>query len=301
MKSFTVKVPASSGNLGPGFDVLGLALGLYNELHVRETGLKKDPLIIDVIGEGHGAIARNRRNIVYQSIAYIFKKAKRPVPPLHLVSVNRIPLARGLGSSSAAILAGLLAGNRLLKDKFSRQDILNFATEMEGHPDNVASALLGGVQASLVLNGQVLSQSWPVPKVHFVTAVPSFELSTKKARKVVPKTVKMADAISNLSSVALLPRTFSSAPELLKLLLNDRWHEPYRARLIPGFHRVKQAAINAGAYGVTLSGAGPTILSFTPSSKVSRVKRAMEQAFKSAGVQCKTLDLKADLKGAVIQ
>ncbi len=300
-RSFTVKVPASSGNLGPGFDVLGLGLDLKNEVHVRVLNHQVGNPIIDVIGEGHDSIPRDRRNVVYQSIEKIFKKARRPVPPLHLVCVNRIPLARGLGSSSAAILSGLLVGNQLLNNHFTRQDILDFATELEGHPDNVASALLGGVQASFVAQGRVITQSWPINNIRFVVAIPSFQLSTKKARKVVPKNVPLAAAISNLSSVALMQAAFGKAPELLGLLLNDRWHEPYRAKLIPGFHKVRKAALKAGAYGVTLSGAGPSILSFVPPTKVKRVSQAMEKAFRQAGVTSRAVELKVNMKGAEVE
>lgn len=215
--------------------------------------------------------------------------------------MNRIPLARGLGSSSAAYLSALLAANRLLSNRYTRDEILNFATKLEGHPDNVAPALLGGVKASGVFSGRVVTASLPVPALKMVVAIPAFELSTKKARAVLPKKIFLRDAVQNLSSVALLSHAFSNDVGLLGYLLNDRMHEPYRAKLIPGFKSVKQSALRAGACGVTLSGAGPTLLAFAPRGKSARIARAMHSAFARAGVRCETKELDIDKRGAIVQ
>lgn len=300
-KVFTVRVPASSGNLGPGFDVLGMALALTNEVRVEVLNRKFAPPQIEIRGEGESSISKGPSNLVFQALLFVLKKAKKPVPALKLFCRNRIPLARGLGSSSAALLAGLLAGNEILGRRFSRSEILNFANELEGHPDNVASSLLGGVQASKVVNGHVIAAAWPAPKASFMAAVPEFQLSTKRARKAVPQKWGRSQSISNLASVSLMPVAFSSHPELLRVVLDDAWHEPYRAKLIPGFHRVRQAAIRAGAYGMTLSGAGPTLLAWTPSAKKRAVGRAMEAAFRRSGVRCKILNLNLDRKGAFVK
>lgn len=297
---FSVNVPATSGNLGPGFDVLGMALDFYNELYVESDG-KPGALRIEVHGEGVQSVPRDQSNVIYQALSRVFKAAKKKVPSVKLVCVNRIPLTRGLGSSSAALLSGLLAGNRLLGNKFSRNQILNWATEMEGHPDNVAPALLGGIQASAWIDGSVLTSSWPVPKLDAVVAIPKFELSTKKARAILPRLLPMKDAIANLSYVALMRDALSMQYHLLPSLLNDQWHEPYRAKLVPGFYQVKRAALKAGALGVILSGAGPTMLSFAFEKDASVIASAMKKAFSSARVECETKILSLNRKGAVIQ
>lgn len=297
----SVTVPATSGNIGPGFDVLGLALSLRNELHVRVLSRKPGNPVIRIVGEGDTTLPKDARNIVFRTIVAVFKKAKRPLPQLELVCVNRIPLTRGMGSSSAAYLAGLLVGNELVGRKWNKEQILSWATALEGHPDNVAPALLGGVKASGVFNGQVVTADIAAPKTKLILAIPEFELSTKKARKVLPKMITMKDAISNLSAVSLLPFAFQKNETLLKNLLNDRWHEPYRAKLIPGFYAVKKAALNAGALGVTLSGAGPTMLGFSSGARAKAVGQAMQRAFAKAGVRSRILQLSIDKTGAVVK
>jgi homoserine kinase len=300
-RPFTVKVPASSGNLGVGFDVLGLSLGLYSELRVHVLNKRPGKPMIRVLGEGEAALARDERNLVYRSIAFVFKKAHKAVPHLELFCLNRIPLARGLGSSSAAIVAGLVAGNYLLGDKYSREQILNWATELEGHADNVASALFGGIRGNLIVGEMVVSRSWPVPKLKCVVAVPDFQLSTKKARAVLPKMIPLKDAVANLSSISVLGPAFEGEYELLKDALSDRLHEPHRAKLIPGFYAVKKAALRAGAYGAALSGAGPSILAFSARAKAGKVGQAMVMAFRKAGVKSRAMILDIDKKGVQVR
>lgn len=295
-KSFTVRIPASSGNLGPGFDVLGMALDLANEMKV-EVLKAGPPIEIIVQGEGAGEIRTDSRNIIYQALVSVLKKAGKRVPSVRLTCVNRIPLARGLGSSSAAILAGLISGNELAGRRFSQKEILALANEIEGHPDNVASSLLGGVQASKVVGQHVETVAWPLPKVSFVAVVPDFYLPTERARRVVPKMFDRSQAVSNLASVALMQAAFLKQ-DLLRVVLDDLWHEPQRAALIPGFLKVRHAAIKAGAYGMTLSGAGPTLLAWAPAAKTKAIGRAMQKAFRANNVASKVLFLKPDTKGA---
>jgi homoserine kinase len=297
-KTVHIQIPATSGNLGPGFDVLGMALNLYNELRVRVLNKASAPPLIMIRGEGASFLPRNSKNIIFSVMQKVFRAAKKKMPQLELICINRIPLTRGLGSSSAAILSGLLAANHLLGDRFSLDQILAWATELEGHPDNVAPALFGGVRASAVFGSRVVSVPWPVPKTSVVVAVPDFELSTKKARAILPKRISMKDAIKNLAAVSVMPVAFQSQKELMGSLFNDCWHEPYRAKLIPGFYSVKKAALRAGAHAVILSGAGPTMLSFVDASKAAPVKRAMHTAFKKAGVGCTVMSLAINLKGA---
>jgi homoserine kinase len=276
-----------------------MALDFHNELVVKVSRDKSTS--IHIVGEGALSLPRDRSNVIFKTMAWLFKKAQRPMPALELGCVNRIPLARGLGSSSAAFVSALVAANHLLNDRFSKEELLTFATELEGHPDNVAPALLGGVRASAVLNKHVVSVAWPAPKCGVVVAIPAFQLSTKKARAALPRKISMADAVWNLSAVTLLQTALTEDLSLLKPLLNDRWHEPYRAKLIPGFFKVKEAALTNGALGVILSGAGPTMLSFVANNRRSRVANAMKSTFARAGVESRVMSLAIDNRGARIQ
>lgn len=298
-KSAVVSIPASSGNLGPGFDVLGAALTLRNEIKVRVLSRRPGPPSIRVRGEGERSLPRGPKNLVYKAFRIPFRAAGKRVPKVAIDCINRIPLSRGLGSSAAAALGGILAADRILDNPFGSEDVMSFASRLEGHPDNVAPALLGGVQGSGWVDGKIKAVSWPVPRVRAVVAVPDFKLSTKKARAALPSKIPLKDAVRNLSSVVLLERSFQKDLALMRHLLDDKWHEPYRARLIPGFRRVRDAALRAGAFGVVLSGAGPTILSLVRSARASRVASAMKKAFRSRGVRCRTFNLKIDVKGAV--
>ena len=300
-KTIRVQVPASSGNIGPGFDVLGMALSFGNELKVRVLNSRPGPPLIRVFGEGQRSLPRNNRNVIYKAATAVSRRLKRPLPRMEILCLNRIPLARGLGSSAAAVLSGILAANRLFGNKLSSSEILTIATQFEGHPDNVAPALLGGIQASAQVRGRIVTNPLPVPDLDVVVAIPGFELSTKKARAVLPRKISMKDAVSNLSCVSLLPKAFRGEFGLLKDLLNDRYHEPYRSKLIPGFHDVKRASLKAGALGMTLSGAGPTLLSFVKRSKVSKVASAMHRAFQKKGVQSHIMQLKIEPKGALVR
>ena len=286
--------------MGVGFDVLGLALSLRNELTVRVIGRSGRP-VIRLRGEGVDALPADERNVVFATVRWLFRKAGRRLPQLELTCVNRIPLARGLGSSSTAYVAGLLAANRLLGDRYSREDILEFATGLEGHPDNVAPALFGGMRLSGVFGDRVVSVGGVAPRCRLIAAVPAFQLSTARARAALPAEVPLEDAVHNLASVALLPHAFLKDESLLHDLLDDRLHEPYRARLVPGFYAVRKAAGKAGAYAMTLSGAGPTLLAFAPPSKAVRVAAAMRAAFKRRGVESRTMDLKVDTQGAIVR
>lgn len=300
-KSVFVSVPASSGNLGPGFDVLGAALQLRNDLRVHVDAAQRERVRVIVKGEGASALPVDDRNAVVKGIYFVFRRSRVSPPKLRVECVNRIPLARGLGSSSAAYLSGLLAGNALLGNRFSKEEILGMATELEGHPDNVAPALFGGIRAAGWVHGKVASFAWPVPRLVAVAAIPEFHLATKKARAVLPKRVPMKDAVSNIAAVALMRDAFPSAPGLLADLLNDRLHEPFRARLVPGFHAVKKHALRRGALGVILSGAGPTMVAFAQPKRAPRIAEAMRQSFHREGVRCVAKILNFDRKGAIVR
>jgi len=300
-KQAFVSVPGSSGNIGPGFDVLGLALTLRNEMRVKILSPKSGKPIFHIEGEGADIFPKDDRNFIFRSAQVIFRKAGKKVPAMEFRCLNRIPPARGLGSSAAACLSGLLAANQILGNPFSKDEILILASDIEGHPDNVAPILLGGIRASGKFNGKIWSFKWPAPRARLVMAVPDFKLSTRTSRSVLPKKVPLEDAVFNMSAVCVMPDAFRSRLDLLKFIFNDRLHEPYRAKLVRGFHMVKRNALKAGAYGVTLSGSGPSILAFANPRYAGKIGKAMGKGFRSVGVKCRILNLSVDDKGAIVK
>lgn len=303
-RSIRVRVPGTSANLGAGFDTLGLACNLYNEL---ELTLTHDPcLSFEVTGEGAGRIPEDERNIVWRSIRLVLERAHRDreYQGAIIKMKNDVPLSRGLGSSAAAIVAGLKGANALIGNPFNRREILHLATEIEGHPDNVAPAIFGGCTISTVKGRHVDTFAFfPRMQLHFVVAVPDFYLPTKKAREVLPDTVPRADAIFNVGRVALLVAALMKGNvPFLRHALDDALHQPYRAKLIPGMYDVFRAAGEAGALGTVLSGAGPCLLAFTIDGehREAAIGRAMQQAFARHGVKAGILQLGLDTKGAHI-
>ncbi len=304
-----VKVPATSGNLGPGFDVLGIALSLYNELEIicnpKEKENKRSSVEFVISGEGANSLWMDERNIIWQAARKVFKIRQFPVEnyQFRLNSVNQIPLARGLGSSSAAILSGLLAANALTGSALSEEELLNLASEMEGHPDNVVPALVGGLTIADETKGKVAFIRLEPPRdLCSVVCVPQFELSTAKARSVLPKQVSFQDALFNVKKVSrFLGAIVSKNYEHLKEAMEDRLHQPYRKKLVPGFSKVVENGYSAGALGITLSGAGPSILALVKEEKAIQVARAMEKAFLEAGKKSKSLILNFDKKGSSVK
>ena len=217
---------------------------------------------------------------------------------------NHIPLSRGLGSSAAAIVAGIKAANAILGNPLNRQELLKLATDIEGHPDNVAPALFGGITVSIVNKGQVQTFSF-VPKLRLklVVAVPDFPLSTRMARQVLPKEIPMKDAIFNIGRASMLIGALIKGKErFLKNAFDDALHQPYRAELVPGMEDVFNAAKEAGALGVAMSGAGPCLIAFTADRDhvENEVASSMAQAFLNHDVKTKSLILALDIRGAVV-
>ena len=251
----SASVPATSANLGPGFDSLGVALELRNT--VRAEPAERVEVVVE--GEGAGRLPTGPENRVYQALARAFAARGRPVPALRLVCVNRIPLARGLGSSAAAAVAGLALGNRLLGDPLSADELLALATEIEGHPDNVTPCLLGGLRAMATENGRVLHCAVPTPaELAAVAFIPDFQLDTARARAVLPTRVPFGDAVWNVSRTGLLVAALAAGRlDLLRAATADRLHQPYRPSRILDAVR---AELPAGAVGATLSGSGPSVI-----------------------------------------
>jgi homoserine kinase len=291
-----VRVPATSANLGPGFDALGLALALHNEVIVEEA----DEVAVAVEGEGAARLDAGAKNVVARGVALGFEVAGRPFRGARLRCVNRIPLSRGLGSSAAAWVGGLLAANALLGEPIDRDGLLAAATRAEGHPDNVAAALLGGLTVSCADGPRVTAVSLPLPAgIDWVVLVPETESSTHEARAVLPDVVPRADAVFNVQRVSLLLAALGAGrADLLDLAMQDRLHQPYRRRLFPWMEEVAAAGRRAGALGCVLSGAGPCLLAAVPARGGQVVAASMAEALLAAGIAGQALHLPVDPRGA---
>lgn len=291
-------MPASTANLGPGFDALGLALALHNEIEARES----DRVTVAIEGEGADQLAPNERNVVVRAVRAAYEAAGRPFRGCALSCVNRIPLARGLGSSAAAWVGGLVAGNALLGSPLDRPALLALAARAEGHPDNVAAALLGGLTVAYGGAEGARALSLPVPPgLRFIVLVPEVSMSTAEARAILPASVSRADAVFNVQRVALLLASLQAGRvDLLPAALEDRLHEPYRLRLFPWMTEVTAAARAAGALGCVLSGAGPSLLALAPGdAEATAVAQAMERTLARADVKGTARSLTVDTEGAV--
>ncbi|MGI6604239.1 MAG: homoserine kinase [bacterium] len=298
---FCIRVPATTANLGPGFDTLGLALELYNYLEVKVGGSSGLPTII-VRGEGQEELPNNEQNLILKALKRAFAHRALTPPELHCQLVNNIPIARGLGSSAAAIVAGLLAAQELLPVPLTQEELLDLACELEGHPDNVSAALLGG----LVISCRDSNGKSHFLKVHLpeslkvVVAIPDFQISTQEARRVLPNSLTHHDAVFNVGRTALLTASLLTGDlSALTLALQDRLHQPYRSALIPGMEEVFKAARDAGALGVALSGAGPSIIAFAQDD-LEAIGKAMEQAFRIKGISARVVITMPTLNGAEV-
>lgn len=299
-----VRVPGTSANCGPGFDCLGLATTIYNYLDL--TLLRNGKVIVESAGEGADKIPHGKRNLTWQAVNRLLQELGREdeFKGAIIRTNNNVPISRGLGSSSTAIVAGLVAANEILGSPLNRNGLLKLATEIEGHPDNVAPALFGGFTVSVMNQGEVQTFSFlPRIKLKLIVAVPDFELSTRLARKVLPKNVSMKDAVFNISRASMLIAALVEGREdLLPLAFNDALHQPYRKKLVPGMTEVFEAAKAAGAFGSAISGAGSCLIAFTSarSRLEEKIAAAMVEAFKAAGIQSKALILDVDKRGAQI-
>jgi homoserine kinase len=276
-----VRSPASCGNLGAGFDALSMAIDLCNEFSAEPCS----QLSIECVGEGAEDIPRGPDNLLYQAIRRAHEAVGNEPPSLRLRCDNRIPLNRGLGGSSSAISAGLLLGNRLQSDPLSLDDLLVLATEMEGHPDNVASCLLGGIQVSVENEGRVLHCGVPINlPLQVVLFIPDFTIHTLEARRLLPRQVALGEAVFNLGRAALLVAALANGrSELLRAATDDRLHQPPRAALFPAMAAMFEAALEAGALAACLSGAGSTILALA-SHNLDQIASALEQRAAHHGI-----------------
>jgi homoserine kinase len=276
-----VEVPASSANLGAGYDTLGLALGLVNRIEIEVRGWSRGEIELTVDGEGVGELAADRTNRCVAGIELALRTVRGELPEgigWRIQMQNEVPLARGLGSSAAATVAGLVAGNHFLGEPLTSADLLRLATEIEGHPDNATAALLGGFTASALVDGTVESLRIDAPRdLRAILLVPDLRLPTEAMRAALPEAVPLADAVANLSRVAVGVAGLAMGRfDLLRILTVDRLHEPYRAAAFPQLPRLVDAARGAGAIGACLSGAGSTVVAFSDSLRtITRIEAAL--------------------------
>ena len=302
-KSVTVRVPATSANCGPGFDSLGLALTLYNEFTFAVSD-EQSGFTLDVEGEGKDSFHASGRNMAFASFLAVWNKVtghKRI--GIHVQMKNQVPKSRGLGSSSTAIVGGVTAASILSGANLTQDEILQEANRLEGHPDNVAPAIYGGFTISFQENG-VAHTLRTVPKMplQFIAVVPDMQLSTHLAREAIPKEIAHTDAVFNASRTALLTAALlEDRPELLQYALEDKLHQPYRARLIPGLPEVFAAGEASGAYKCIISGSGSTLLAYaSPEIDGNAIGKAMADAFAQCGQRAVYHVLQLDVKGTEV-
>jgi homoserine kinase len=292
----TARVPATAANLGAGFDCLGLALELRSEV-VLDLG---PPFGIEVEGEGADRLPRDARNLVARTITGFFERLGRPTPPFRLILRNRIPQSGGLGSSSAALVGALLVANVAAGRPCSLEQLLCLAAELEGHPDNVAPAVLGGLVVSVLEPdaGLITVPLSVPPELSAVLFVPGFAMRTRRARQLLPKLVPHRDAVFNASRTALFVSAFQNGRlDLLRVAMQDRLHQPYRSQLFPAMGAIFEAALAAGACGACLSGAGSAVLALT-TDRQSLIGEAMQRAAHGRGVDGRWLTADVARTGA---
>lgn len=294
-----IRVPASTSNLGSGFDTFGLALQLF--LTVRVKFASGGEPRISYSGEGADSIALDESNLVYWSAKKFFERVGRKMPPLEIEIDNPIPLARGLGSSGSAAVAGFVAANELLKKPMSRDEILSLAIEREGHPENVSASLLGGLTISCMNDKDNVTRSVAIEQpLKAVVVIPEVYISTYEARRALPKQLPHKEAVFNVQRSALLSYAFLSGEfGILREVMQDKLHQPYRKKLIPGYDAFEKAGYENGALGVGISGSGSTILAFTMDHG-TQIRSGWEKVGEHLGIPARTLELEICNRGAEV-
>ena len=304
----SVKVPATTANLGPGFDCLGLALPIYNTVTVEETIMPGTGIEINIIDETQEqdiiSIPTDENNIVYKAIELLYNSIGQTPSELKITIKTHIPIARGLGSSASVIVGGLIAANELLGRPADEAALLSIATEIENHPDNITPAVVGGfVVASIEEDGSVVYSKMNWPKDWNITVcIPDYELATDIARSVLPAEVPMKDAIFNLKHTAMLVQAVNTHDEkLMKIALSDKLHQQYREKLIPGLREINEALKHEeNVMGVVISGAGPSVLVISYGNNLDKIRETVSKVWSDLNVKSKILTLQVEESGAQV-
>ena len=300
-KKVRVSVPSTTANLGPGFDCLGAALDLHNEFVFTRIDGGGDHFDLIMESSDGNHLRGGPENLVFRAAQKVWASAN--VSPFALEARVKlaVPPARGLGSSATAIVAGLIGANAIMDSPLSKEKLLELAIDIEGHPDNVVPSLLGG----LCLTARSASHRWRIVRcdwdnsIKAVVAIPAIRLSTSEARRVMPKNIPISDAVTNMGALTLLLNGLKTGnSELIKEGMFDKLHEPYRWKLIKGGLEVKQAALEAGALGCAISGAGPSILALCKSENGKIISQAMVKAWEKAGVPSRAPFLNIQTEGS---
>ncbi len=294
MSLIKIRVPATSANMGPGFDSLGIALDLYNNFTFEETGET-----LEIIGSLEGE--KPEENLVYISMLKTFKEIDYSPRGLKIKIESNIPMSRGLGSSASCIVAGVMGANQLAGGPLSQEDIFRISTEIEGHPDNISPALFGGFVTSLMEKEDIYYNKITIAKgLKFLALVPDLKKKKKMAREVLPREISYKDAVENVSRVSLLISALSNGRfDLLKAALKDKLHQPYRGELIENFHEIMDKIYHSEALGGYLSGAGPTIMAVIREGDKKFIEE-MKDYFKSINSSWDLIELEIDLEGTKI-
>lgn len=295
---FQVQVPATSANLGPGFDCMGLAVKLYNRFTVEEN----DKLNFVLKGNYTDNIPINEDNLLWKTMLRLWQKIDFPPKPVQITLESDVPPARGLGSSSTAVVGGLMIANILAGSPYNKHELLKIATEIEGHPDNVTPAVYGGITLTVMTEDSIIPRVLAKnPDFRAVVVIPDILVETEKARKILPASVSRQDAVYNSSRVGLLVDAFINKDySLLGVATQDKLHQEQRASLIPGMTEALKSARTAGAYGAALSGSGPTLIAFCSPGLEEKIASSMMADLVAHGIASQAHFLDIDPEGAKV-
>lgn len=298
-----VTIPASTANLGPGFDALGMAFQLYSVVEMAIS----DETTIELVGKELQGTPADKSNLLYQVAAGLFEEAGLSVPELFIRAASDAPLTRGLGSSAAAIVGALVAANQLAGEPFTRDQLFAKASQMEGHPDNVGASMFGGIIVATMPDQEGATVPYvklPVPQgLQTLVVIPEFPLSTEKARKVLPQVYSKQDVVYNVGHSSLLVAALAQGRlDLMGQAMADRLHQPYRAELVPGLKDILDQATQHGAAGAALSGAGPTILCFFQTEEEqARLREFVDRVMKGHDISYRVMILLPDEHGVQVE
>ena len=288
-----IRVPATSANLGPGFDCLGLALNIWNEVSFEPA----DKITSHVTGEGAEKLNKGTRNLLTKAFALLYKVCGKELKGADIRAHNEIIMSSGLGSSAAAIVAGLFGANEMLDNPLNENELLKLASEMEGHPDNVAPALLGGLVVSVMSGSEITTRRYQIPEITTVIVKPNVDWPTRIARAVLPKSISRTDAVYNIGRATLVVDALRTGDlDLLQKVMDDRIHQPYRFKHISGGMAAYKVAKRYGA--AALSGAGPAIITFVSPENAEMAKKEISAVFEERGTETRGIITKPSSKGA---